>query len=95
LGACIALGSCALTGTCSAPACRDDRTITQQVQAALAKQPDLQAPNQVYVQTRHHVVYLSGLVDTPFQRQAAESLAASVPGVTRVANGIGLSGNAH
>jgi osmotically-inducible protein OsmY len=82
-------------GPCTAPDCKDDRALTQQVKAALAKQPDLQAPNHVYVQTRDHVVYLSGLVDTPFQRQAAESLAASVPGVTRVANGIGLSGNAH
>jgi len=81
-----------LAGCAIAPG---DAAITAQVQERLAQQPDLQAPNQVYVQTVDHVVYLSGLVDTPFQRAAAEALAQAVPGVTGVRNGIGLAGNQH
>jgi osmotically-inducible protein OsmY len=36
-------------------------------------------------------VYLSGLVDTPLQRQMAESIALQAPGVVRVVNMIAIS----
>jgi len=52
----------------------------------------LQPPNLIQVQTLDHVVYLSGLVDTDFQQQMAQSVALQAPGVSRVVNSIGLSG---
>jgi osmotically-inducible protein OsmY len=90
-----ALAGCELVGPCTSRACAADRQITTAVQARFARQPELQAPNEVYVQTRHEVVYLTGLVDTPFEQQMAQSLAAQVQGVLRVENAIGLAGNAR
>jgi len=88
-------GGCELVGHCTSSVCVEDRQITREVQARFSGAPELQAPNQVQVQSRRHVVYLTGLVDTPFEQQMAQSLAAQVPGVTRVDNAIALSGNAH
>lgn len=88
------VAGCALgpTGLAGSPA---DAKITIEIKERLAHEPALQAPNQIYVQTLHGVVYLSGLVDTPFERAMAESLARQVPGVARVASTIGLAGNEH
>jgi osmotically-inducible protein OsmY len=44
------------------------------------------------VQTLDHVVYLNGVVDTPFEQRLAESVAGEAAGVKRVVNNIGLSG---
>lgn len=87
------LTGCTL-GPCGA-GCADDGRIESEVRAALAREPALGAPNQVDVQTRRRIVYLTGLVDTPFEQQLAESIARSVPGVARVSDAIGLSGNAR
>lgn len=87
LSACVA--PCGLSG------CPGDAEVTARVKARFAQEPELEAPNQVYVRTINHVVYLTGLVDTPFERATAESLARETPGVTRVANMIGLAGNEH
>jgi BON domain len=83
-----ALCACAALGK---PDARDVR-ITADVQARLAQYPELQAPNSVDVQTQHRVVYLHGLMDTPFQSSLASSVASQVPGVRRVENLIGLAG---
>lgn len=85
---CAALGA----GCAIAPG---DAAISAQVRERIAQRPDLQAPNEVYVQTVHQVVFLSGQVDTPFQRRSAEELAEAVPGVREVRNGIALTGNQH
>ncbi len=45
----------------------------------------------IYVQTVDHVVYLDGLVDTPFQQQLAASVAREAAGVVRVVNSISVS----
>jgi len=45
------------------------------------------------VQTLDRVVYLYGLVDTDLQLQLAESVAHEAPGVEKVVNSIGISGN--
>jgi osmotically-inducible protein OsmY len=45
------------------------------------------------VQTRDHIVYLYGLVDTALERDMAESVALGTPGVVKVVNSIGISGN--
>lgn len=53
----------------------EDRAITARVQALLEQSASLQAPNVVTVQTVKHVVYLRGLVATPYQSELAKSLA--------------------
>lgn len=86
------IAGCALA-PCGLSGCPGDAEITAQVQQRLAQEPALRAPNQVNVQTVHGVVYLTGLVDTPFQRQMAQSIAGQVPGVAKVNSSIGLAGN--
>ncbi len=85
------LGSAAACVSLARPDARDAR-ITAEVQARLAQYPELQAPNSLDVQTLHRVVYLHGLMDTPFQTSLASSVASQVPGVRRVENLIGLAG---
>jgi osmotically-inducible protein OsmY len=56
------------------------------VRSLLAQSPALSAPNSISVQTDQAVVYLRGLVSTPYQIAEAGSIAARAPGVTRVQN---------
>jgi|SRR5271170_1464221 len=81
-----ALSACA---SLAEPDARDAR-ITAEVNARLARYPELQAPNTLDVQTLHQVVYLRGLLATPFQIALASSVAGEVSGVRRVENVIGL-----
>jgi len=46
---------------------------------------------QIQVATIHHVVYLTGIVDTGYERSIAGTLAANTGGVTKVVNSISLS----
>jgi osmotically-inducible protein OsmY len=71
------------------PDARDGR-INADVKARLAQYPELQAPNSLDVQTLHGVVYLRGLMGSPFQISLAASVATQVPGVRRVENLISL-----
>ncbi len=66
-----ALSACAAF---AAPDARDAH-ITADVKARLAEYPELQAPNSLDVQTLHQVVYLRGLMETPFEIALAASLA--------------------
>ena len=68
-----------------------DGQITAAVQARINQHPDVGAPDSVRVQTREHVVYLSGFVSTGLMKQTAEDLARKPPGVTRVVNEIGIT----
>jgi osmotically-inducible protein OsmY len=89
--ACALLLGSALSG-CAAlerPAASDAR-ITSDVKALFAQNPALEAPTDVDVQTVHGVVYLHGVVSTPFEQSLASSLAGQVSGVKRVENLIGL-----
>ena len=52
----------------------------------LAESPALEAPNLISVQTLHGVVYLRGIVSTPYQIAEAGSIAARVVSVSRVQN---------
>jgi osmotically-inducible protein OsmY len=81
-----ALFGCAATGE---PPSADAR-ITAAVNARLAAYPELQQPNELDVQTVHGIVYLRGLMETPFQIRLASSVAGQVSGVRRVENLIGL-----
>jgi len=66
----------------------DDVEITAAVQGAIAQHRGLGAPNQIYVDTRDHVVYLSGTVYNFLLGDDATETARSVPGVNRVVSTI-------
>jgi osmotically-inducible protein OsmY len=84
-------GGCAQNPPCRWHACHDDAEITSQIRSAIDEHSELGAPNEVTVDTRKGVVYLSGLVSAEIQSQAAERLAEATPGVTRVENRIAVS----
>ena len=64
----------------------EDRTVNARVQASLEQYPSLQAPNSVSVQTVGRVVYLRGLVSTPYQKNLAGSVAARAAEGLQVVN---------
>jgi osmotically-inducible protein OsmY len=68
-----------------------DGKITAAVRAQINQHSDVGAPDSVRVETREHVVYLSGFVSTGLMKQTAEDLARQTPGVTRVVNEIGIT----
>jgi osmotically-inducible protein OsmY len=84
------LGGCALNAKCTVPACSADAEITAQVRALIDRHPALQAPNSISVQTVDRIVYLRGLVDTPFMSELAQSVALQAKGAARVVNLIGI-----
>mgnify|MGYP003480103211 FL=1 len=65
----------------------DDATITAQVSAALAKDPDLSA-FKIDVDTRAGAVTLSGPAPNASARERAETIAKEVKGVTSVTNNL-------
>jgi len=81
-----ALTGCAAFGKCGSAACTADAKISDEVRTLLAQSPALGAPGQISVQTIHGVVYLRGLVSTPYLISEAESIAEQAPGVTGVRN---------
>ena len=68
----------------------DDAGITAAVKSAVAQRRDLQAPNQIYVETRDHVVFLSGLVYSTLSGGDAIEIAGKVHGVTQVVSSISV-----
>jgi osmotically-inducible protein OsmY len=71
-----------------------DRAVNARVQASLEQYPALQAPNYVTVQTRGRVVYLRGLVSTPYQKRLAGSAAAQAAEGLHIVNMIAVD-NIH
>jgi osmotically-inducible protein OsmY len=63
-----------------------DAKISAEVRTLLAQSSALEAPNLVSVQTLDGVVYLRGLVSTPYQIGEAGSLAARAAGASHVEN---------
>lgn len=86
-----ALSGCATNKVCPGSTCTSDEDTTAAVNTAISVHADLGPPNQVEVSTIHHVVYLTGIVDTGYQRSVAGSIAAGTDGVTKVVNSISLS----
>jgi osmotically-inducible protein OsmY len=86
-----ALSGCATSKVCPGSGCTSDEDTTAAVNTAISAHPDLGPPNEIQVSTIHHVVYLTGIVDTGYQRSIAGSIAASGDGVTKVVNSISLS----
>ena len=83
--------ACTTQKECSGTGCTPDEATTAAVNAAIAAHADLGPPGQIQVSTIDHVVYLTGIVDSGYERSIAESLAARTNGVTRVVDSIGLS----
>jgi osmotically-inducible protein OsmY len=44
----------------------------------------------IYVSTRNHVVYLSGMADTRLETEEAEEIARQVPDVAQVVSTVGV-----
>ena len=80
-----ALTGCAAFGKCGLRECADDAKISDEVRTLLAQSPAFGA-NQISVQTVNGVVYLRGLVSTPYLIGEAQSIAEQAPGVTDVRN---------
>jgi osmotically-inducible protein OsmY len=85
------LPGCAVERKCGLDGCPGDAKITQNVQALINQHDDLGPPNIIQVQTLDHVVYLSGEVSEGNMRQAAEAVARTSSGVTRVVNNIAVT----
>jgi hypothetical protein len=81
-----ALSGCATNQSSSGK--MTDEKITADVQARLDSIADLGPPHSITVQTRDHIVYLNGQVDTGLEKRMAESVTMKVTGVTTVVNGI-------
>jgi osmotically-inducible protein OsmY len=86
-----AMSGCATHNACPGSGCTPDEDTTAAVNAVISSHPDLGPPNQIQVSTINHVVYLTGIVDTGYQRKIAASLAANTNGVARVVDSISLS----
>jgi osmotically-inducible protein OsmY len=84
------LSGCATFAKCGFNGCPGDAQITANVKGLFDQHPEL--GTSIDVQTLDHVVYLYGLVDTPFESEIAKSVAVEAPGVTRVVSTI-ASGN--
>jgi len=86
-----ALSGCAAYRKCGFEGCPGDAKITAEVSTLLNQHPELVGANSLYVQTLDHEVYLNGLVDTPLQRETAESIARQAPRVAGVVNMIAVN----
>jgi osmotically-inducible protein OsmY len=88
-----ALAACAAFNEvrrCGYGGCPADARITAEVKSQFNRHTELQPPNMLYVQTLNGVVYLSGAVSTPVQRDTAVQVAQRVPYVNHVVNNIAL-----
>jgi osmotically-inducible protein OsmY len=81
-----ALTGCVAFGKCGLRECPADAKISVEVRTLLAQSPALGPPNLISVQTMRGVVYLRGLVSTPYQIAEAGSIAERAPGAAAVAN---------
>jgi osmotically-inducible protein OsmY len=68
----------------------EDAKITANVQSRIDQNTDLSSPNSIYVSTRDHVVYLSGLVASRLEVATAKGIVAQVPGVAGVVSTIAV-----
>ena len=85
-----ALAACATDPASGSAASSSDAKITQNIEAQIDKRPDLAPPEEIEVQTKNHVVYLSGLVDSGVAGENAELVARQTNGVTDVINMIAV-----
>jgi osmotically-inducible protein OsmY len=90
-----AISGCAGQRACSGAGCTSDDNTTAAVDAAIVTNTDLGPPGGIEVSTYDHVVYLTGVVDSEYQKEVAESVAESVAaesdGGSKVVSSISLS----
>jgi osmotically-inducible protein OsmY len=86
-----AMAGCATRTASSDSGYKADDQTTAAVDAAISAHPDIGPAGQVRISTINHVVYLTGMVNSGYQRSVAESVAAQTEGVTQVVNSIGVS----
>jgi osmotically-inducible protein OsmY len=86
-----ALHGCVSSSQCTSAECQGDAKTTAAVKEHLKAYRELGPPNMVYVETRGGVVYLTGQVTSELQRDTAERVAQTTPGVSQVVNSISLS----
>jgi osmotically-inducible protein OsmY len=84
----VTVSAWAVAGSSATARGPDDAGITAEVKSAIAQRRDLQAPNQIYVETHDHVVYLSGEVYSSLSGDDATEIARKVPGVLQVVSTI-------
>lgn len=80
-----ALQGCA-TFKCGVGGCPGDAKITAEVRSLFKQEPSLEAPSLIGIRTLDRVVYLNGLVQTPYQVLLAGATAEKAEGVARVVN---------
>ncbi len=85
-GLTVALTGCTAFGGCGPRECSADAKISAEIRTMIEQSPELGGANEISVQTLHGVVYLRGLVSTPFQVEQAGGIAAQARGVTAVQN---------
>lgn len=82
----VVVAGCTGFGKCGLRECPADARISDDVRSLLTQSPALGPPNLISIQTVQGVVYLRGVVSTPYQVAEAASIADRAPGVTRVEN---------
>jgi hypothetical protein len=87
----LALVGCATR--CVSSECGIDSRIHADVRAQFAQHAALEAPNRIDIQVIDRVVYLKGLVSTPYEQALAAQVAGEVRGVARVVNDVALDNN--
>ena len=90
----VAATGCATFGKCGLSECPGDARISADVRALLAQSPALGSPSPISVRTIDGVVYLRGLVSTPYQIEQAGSIAGQATGVVSVENQLTID-NSH
>jgi osmotically-inducible protein OsmY len=85
-----ALPGCATFGKGESSSSHDDTSIAGNIRAELTQHPGVE-PNAISVQSRNHVVYLYGLVESGLESDAAAVIAHQQPGVGEVVNSIAVS----
>ena len=82
----VAMSGCTTVGQCTSQQCSADATISDAVRSLIAQAPEFGGANQISLQTVSGVVYLRGLLSTPYQVSEAGSIAQRAPGVVAVQN---------
>lgn len=73
----------------------NDHVITERIRAALEREPRIAHASEIAVAERQGMVTLRGTVSSPRRRRAAVEIARSVPGVTKVEDGLRIDPRDH
>jgi osmotically-inducible protein OsmY len=86
IGLASVLSGCGAFGQWGLRESAPDAKISDEVRELFAQSPELGSPNSISIQTHRAVVYLRGLVSTPYQVAEAGSIAGRAAGVNSVQN---------